>query len=342
MGVSDDGIPAGSGARQKVDPVWLAVPRYRWESEMKRNIWLTLGFAALITSSYAWEGALLRLGLKDADIQRIAEQECRKDYLGELPYGTSTARKALKGMTEEERAQAVREVAAMAKSLVLSPAFEKAHDEYIKKRYNAVSYGLKVQTQEEKMQAASKNPDAMMADMQRQVGIQLAKSYSQMDVSSLKMVFDQDLENWKKSASRPGREQAKFKQLLDKGTQLKALQQSNPEEFRKGYAVLKSSEMGGPDNWAELQAGGDVAAKEEQQKNYNQYALRPVLKKKLAEFVKLARSVDYEAQTTTNGVRKFIKPDYERRSNNWKLLFRVGKAPSLAAAQVAEQMMKEL
>ncbi|MBN9658456.1 MAG: hypothetical protein J0H49_09780 [Acidobacteria bacterium] len=309
---------------------------------MKRNIWLTIGFAALITSSYAWEGAMLRLGLKEADIQRIAEQECRKDYLGELPYGTSMARKAMKGMTEEERAQAVREVAAIAKALVLSPTFEKAHDEYIKKRYNAVNYGMKVQSQEEKIQAASKNPDAMVADMQRQVGIQLAKSYSQMDVSSLKMVFDQDMENWKQSAAGTGSDAAKYRKILAKGNALKPLQQSNPEEFRKGYAVLKSSEMGGPDNWAELQAGGDVAAKEEQQRNYNQYSLRPVLKKKLAEFVKLARSVDYEAQTTTTGVRKFVKPDYERRPNNWKLLFRVGKAPSLAAVQVAEQMMKEL
>ncbi|QOY86390.1 hypothetical protein [Paludibaculum fermentans] len=309
---------------------------------MKRNIWLTLGFGALITSSYAWDGALLRLGLKDADIQRIAEQECRKDYLGELPYGTSTARKALKGMTEEERAQAVREVAAVAKALVLSPAFEAAHDEYIKKRYNAVNHGLKIQSQEEKIKAASKNPDAMMADMQRQVGIQMAKSYSQMDAASLKLMFDQDLENWKQSAAATGSDAAKYKKILAKGNSLKALQQSNPEEFRKGYAVLKSSELGGPDNWADLQAGGDAAAKEEQQKNYNQYALHPVLKKKLAEFVKLARSVDYEAQTTTAGVRKFVKPDYERRPNNWKLLFRVGKAPSLAAAQVAEQMMKEL
>ncbi|WP_321473412.1 hypothetical protein [uncultured Paludibaculum sp.] len=309
---------------------------------MRRNIWLALGLGAVVTSTYAWEGALVRLGLKDQDIQRIAEQECRKDYLGELPYGTSAARKALKGMTEDERAQTVREIAAVAKALVLSPSFEKAHDEYIQKRYNAVNHGLKLQSQEEKMKAATKNPDAMLADMQRQVGIQMAKSYAQMDVSSLKMVFDQDLENWKHNAVGTGSEQVKYKKLLAKATQLKALQQTNPEEFRKGYALLKSVETGGPDNWAELQAGGDLAAKEEQQKNYNQYALRPVLKKKLAEFVKLARSVDYDAQTTTSGVRKFVKPEYERRASNWKLLFRFGKAPSLAAVQLAEQMMKEL
>lgn len=309
---------------------------------MNRSVWLILGLGALVTSGFAWEGFQARLGLKDPDVQRIAEQECRKAYLGELPYGTSMARKALKGMSEDERAQAVREIAAMAKAVVLSPAFQKAHDDYIKQHYNAVNHGLKVQSQEEKMKTATQNPGAMMADMQRQVGVQIAKSYSQMEVSSLKMVFDQDFQNWKQNASESGSDQAKYRKLLARATQLKALQISNPEEFRKGYALLKSVEMGGPDNWAEIESGGNRAAQEEQQKNFEQYALRPVLKKKLGEFVKLARSVDYAAQTEPAGRRKFVKPEYERQSSNWKLLYRFGKAPSMAAVQVAEQLLKEL
>lgn len=307
---------------------------------MRQNFWIALGFAALITTSYAWDGALGRLGLKDQDIVRIAEQECRKDYLGELPYTTSAARRALKGMSQDERAQAVREIAAIAKALVLSPAFEKAHDEYIKQHYNAVNHGRKVQTQEQKMAAAQKNPEAMIQDMQRQVGIQVAKSFAQMDISGLKMVFDQDVANWKNNAAESGSDQAKYRKIYARAQQLKAMQTSNPEEFRKGYALLKSIEAGGPDNWAAIESGGNQAAQEEQQKNYNQYSLHPVLKKKLAEFVKLARSVDYDAQLTPT--RKFVRQDYERRPNNWKLLYRFGKAPSMAAIQLAEQVLKEL
>lgn len=66
------------------------------------------------------------------------------------------------------------------------------------------------------------------------------------------------------------------------------------------------------------------------------------MKKRLQDFNTLARSVDYSAQVQTpDRFQYFVKPEYERKSSAWKMLFRLGKAPSLAAA-AAEQWLREL
>jgi hypothetical protein len=67
-----------------------------------------------------------------------------------------------------------------------------------------------------------------------------------------------------------------------------------------------------------------------------------VVTKRLQAFVTLARSVDFAAQTQTSGRSVvFVKPENERRSGEWKQLFRLGKEP-MAAVAAAEQWLKEL
>jgi hypothetical protein len=80
-----------------------------------------------------------------------------------------------------------------------------------------------------------------------------------------------------------------------------------------------------------------------EQLNYDQHRLKPTLKKKLTDFVTLARTVDFAAQTQIKaGKIVFVNPAYEQKPRPWKQLFRLGKEPVMAAVAAAEAWSREL
>jgi len=82
---------------------------------------------------------------------------------------------------------------------------------------------------------------------------------------------------------------------------------------------------------------------EEEQRAYVEHASRLELMKRLQEFVTLARSVDIAAQTKPQtGRAVFVNPAYERKPAAWKMLYRTGEEPTLAAVAAAKGWLKEL
>jgi hypothetical protein len=82
---------------------------------------------------------------------------------------------------------------------------------------------------------------------------------------------------------------------------------------------------------------------QEEQRSYNEHQLKVELKKRLQAFVTLARTVDFAAQTQERARRTvFVNPVYERKPSSWKMLYRLGKEPTLAAVASAEAWLKEL
>jgi len=153
-----------------------------------------------------------------------------------------------------------------------------------------------------------------------------------------------DLSGWERqSKSRNAKAQAKGQKLYTRAKALQPLIASDPEKFKKGYVVLKSIDMGGPDNEAELVAGGNKAQQEQEQTNWDKYNLRAVLKPKLSAIVAEASTVDFAAQTVRQGDKlKFVNPAYERKSDVWKAMYRAGKAPTATALEFARAWLKEL
>jgi hypothetical protein len=106
--------------------------------------------------------------------------------------------------------------------------------------------------------------------------------------------------------------------------------------------------MGGPDTWPGIEAATAAGAKaqtdnqaKQEQRAYDEHQLRVEMKRRLQNFVTLARSVDFAAQTREErGKRVFVNPTYERKPESWKMLFRLGKEPTLAAAAAAEAWLK--
>lgn len=71
-----------------------------------------------------------------------------------------------------------------------------------------------------------------------------------------------------------------------------------------------------------------------------------MIKKRLEEILKITADVDYAAELKDiewrgKKLRGFVKPEYERKSKEWKLAFRAGKPATDAVRAAAEKWLKE-
>jgi hypothetical protein len=301
-----------------------------------------VGLAIVTATAIAWQGGLAAVGLKDADVPETAKSYLLSGDSGALPglYALSGPMRTLwKSKGPTERAQEIRDLAAYAKKYVSTPAFEQMYNQWIKTTYHAVDHCMKIDPQADAQKAAA---NGGVDQMKNQMGAMIAQSMAQIPPQTLKMLFDQDLASWKDDTDKA--------KIYAQAKQIAPLFQTNPEAWKKQYLLLKSASMGGPStdaamatanaNTAKMQADATVR---NEQMAYDQHKLKVELKKKLQDFATLARSVDFSAQVQTRDrFQYFVKPEYERKSSAWKMLFRLGKEPSLAAATAAEQWLREL
>ena len=300
---------------------------------------------ALVAAVGAWQGVFSTLGLTQADFERDVREATRNFGNSlEAPWIPRKASQAAKAMSEEQRAAVVRELGAMAKALVMSPAFQKAHADHIKTAHQAVDHAIQVKSQEQMLAEASRGKaDDLTAAMTRQAAVQMAKALRESPVESVKMMFKDDVKSWTRQAQSTGSRKAKGEKFLARAKEIEPWADSKPEEFKKAYSLLKSAEMDGPSTEEELASTGNSVQLQEEQRQWNQFNLKGLLKKRLNAIVAEAATVDFAAQTTMSGsTKKFVNPAYERKSTVWKMMYRAGKAPTLAASDLAKAWLKEL
>jgi len=152
------------------------------------------------------------------------------------------------------------------------------------------------------------------------------------------------LSDWERqSKSTNAQTAANGRNLYSKAKVLQPLIASNPEQFKRGYVVLKSIDMGGAGDLASLESSGNRVRQEQEQENWNKHNLRAVLKVKLNGFIQIASTVDFAAQTVQQGrVVKFVNPAYQGKPDIWKACYRAGRAPTAAAIEFARGWAKEL
>jgi len=115
------------------------------------------------------------------------------------------------------------------------------------------------------------------------------------------------------------------------------------EAFKRGYAVIKSIDSGGPDTEAAVYAMHARVQQETEQAAYDQYNLKAQLRQQLTTFVAVASKVNFTAQTVEKGGQtKFVSPRDEAQGALWKACFRAGEAPTAAAVKLAKAWLSEL
>jgi hypothetical protein len=313
---------------------------------MKKQV-LAAVLLCLPVGVLAWQGGMAGIGVIESGLQPQLERITRQKGDG-LTLSILSPKQLLAAMALNPADQAVlmKELATAAKAIVMAPAFLAAHDAWIAKEYQAVNHGLKVKSADAVMKGAT--TDAGVSEMMKKVQQEAAAVYVQMTaqakIDDLKMMFDESLKEWTKDAARAkGTDKVKYTKIMAGATAIKDLSATNPDKFRRGFAVLLSAAADGPDT-EEAVFGASVSSKDEaEQQAWDKYNLRGGLKRVLAQAVAEAPSVDYAAATVQkSGVRVFVNPAYEKKSLTWKAMYRAGKLPTAAGLEVARAWLKEL
>ncbi len=296
--------------------------------------------AAGTLSLFALQSALTQLGWTQEQINQIA-QSYFSNSSAEVTMFTGWLTKpvhaSLLARGGPARAQIVRELALSAKRFVQAPGFAKTHDAWIGESLNAVNHGLKVE-------AAAPESMPSQSSMHGQLAASLAEGLKSVPAEGFQMMIKMELDSL-----RPDRNAAE-KTRFESTKRIQSLIPSRYEEAKKLYVNYMVAKMGGPADSASVEAAIQDAKRSEadqkrreQQLNYNKYNLKAQLRERLGAFVTLAKSVDFAAQTKMLANRRvFVNPAYESRNSNWKLLYRLGREPVMAALEVAEQWRREL
>lgn len=126
------------------------------------------------------------------------------------------------------------------------------------------------------------------------------------------------------------------KQVEDSLKQMTAIiaQQNTPEAQQRRLQMIKA------DRANRTQTYQTELAK--WQKDYPEDP-RPLVVRRLHEFLDLSATVDFNAQTSgPNHTGSFVKPEYQAQSDQWKLCFRAGKEATTAARTAVQTWLKEL
>ncbi|UFH54295.1 hypothetical protein [Spirosoma sp. KNUC1025] len=256
---------------------------------------------------------------------------------------TGSMRQMARRIPEESRAVTVRALGKVVRTYVESSVFKDAWLQDLRtiypydERYTAEGIAKKQQ-----------QDNAERAAMKSQLGAQMAamdQGFAQMDPAMLKMAAQSQLVREERElASLSGAERTTQAQHV---ANLKKMMSLPPAEFKKQYLASLKQQMLTNVNQENTNddLDKDRMAEERQKKaEFDAHAnFRPLLKKRLQDFITLSESVDFEARLVPMGRKQaFANPVYERKPSEWKFLYRMGKGPVMEARSFARQWLAEL
>jgi hypothetical protein len=143
-------------------------------------------------------------------------------------------------------------------------------------------------------------------------------------------------EQEKAQANAPADQKGIFKDILTSlRTMLKEVEKSDPSQDAEmdGFIRQNNDQM-----MAQFKEKQDAYAKE-----YPAGNPRPLIKRRLEEFLKATEGVDFAAKIVKKGdVWVFESPANENKDGQWKTAYRAGKEATEAARAIAREWLKEL
>lgn len=313
---------------------------------MKKHV-VTAGLICLPVAVWAWQGGMAAIGVTESGLQSQFERATRQKGDGlTLPILGAKELAAAKALSEPQQVVLMRELATAAKTIMMSPAFQSAHDAYIAKEYEAVNHDIQVKSlQQLAQQARSKDGAAELAlKMKREMASTYVKFAMETKIEDLKMMFAELVKEWTKNANNVKRsDRAKYAKLVTMAQPIGDLSATDPDKFRRGYAVLRSAAADGLDTEEAVFGAQAIGKKDNEQLMWDKHNLRGALKRVLAQAVAEAPTVDFAAETVQKGsTRVFVNPAYEKKSLTWKAMYRAGTGPAAAGVEIARAWLKEL
>jgi flagellar biosynthesis GTPase FlhF len=246
----------------------------------------------------------LGAGIEDFinDLKSTKEQ-VQQNIQGSLGYGSFSAPSACKLIPVSKRAAVVRAVGEFAKKYAQSDAFKQWYAEHREQHKPNQPEQLKTMAESRKQQ---------VADMKKALAEQ-EKAYKEAP-ANLKDAYKQAIEmtkNMLKEAEHPNKEQ---------DAQMDTYTAQANEQSKKDYQEKLAQ-------W---------------EKEYPANNPRPLIKRRLQEFLSATENIDFNAKLVDRDSRKvFANPEYEQKDGNWKLCFRAGKEATEAARAFAQSWLNE-
>lgn len=241
--------------------------------------------------------------------EHLAAMKTTKDAVQDfvqsgIAYGSFSYPTACAAIPMAKRAAVVRAVGEFARSFTRTQAFLQWYNSY----------------REEKKPSAPETTPAMADSRAKQIA-DLKASIAEQE---------------KAQANAPADQKGIFRDVIAALRQMvKELEKSDPAQDAQMDAYIKQANEEAVRGYKEK-----VAAWE---KEYPEGDPKPLLKRRLKEFLDATSGVDFSAKLVKrDDAMVFVNPAYENKDSRWKTAFRAGKDATEAARAIAQQWLKEL
>ncbi len=253
-------------------------------------------------------------------------------------------------LDSQARTGALQTALPLLKGIVVSDAVLKAHDEAIALSHGAVDHGLRLTPRPDPVKRAKEMMDRMQKDPGVMANPKFMEEFSRVQIEAAnagaEAAFDENLTFFTRPVAEVKNHLQTHREMYSVYPAGKKcvddalpLAESNPDRFRLQAFRCSMAAMGD----LKTEAEADRIRKERAQLLYDRMSSRAVIRRTLEEFVSVAQSVDFEAQTVVKGgTRVFVNPAYEKKSALWKMIYRNGKEPTGVAVQFAKAWLAEL
>ncbi|MDJ1501364.1 hypothetical protein [Xanthocytophaga agilis] len=289
--------------------------------------------------------ALSDLGMKMYDVETGVLENVKNESAWYF-FSSSAMRKVARQIPESARAEAVKTLGKVVRSYVESPEFKKQYVDWLKNKYP-----VDPPTAAERELENGASSEATKAAMNEQITT-AQQMFAQMPASSLAMALQAQIQQSESEiASLEGEEKTSRTKEVAAQKKMLAISKSNPEEFKKQYVAYMNKYMAGEvnnslaeDEERMKEARIHMEKRKKQQAVLDAHSdIKPVLRKRLQDFIVLCNSVDFTAKLTSTGYKQeFVNPAYQRKSSEWKMLFRIGKTATLSARDFAQEWLSQL
>jgi hypothetical protein len=227
--------------------------------------------------------------------------------------------KKAKALPAGSQASAVKSLAGLVKSYVMSDRFKKQWQQQLAEQniYDPKAKGDYMRLEELRKQEATQASAAAKSQKNAtDAQTQMAKTLKEHPEMEAMMKQQMSKEEW-----------AEMQKMM-KGEGNKEMVQAQAQSAQGQSDFLRKEE----------------ARVKETQKLWDENNYAAMVKLRLKKFIELANSVDFSAELKNGkyGKKEFVNPAYEKKSDLWKQLYRAGKEPVMAARDFAQQWLGEM
>jgi hypothetical protein len=268
-------------------------------------------------------------------IGEVKKSTVEQVYAGhfKMPWINGSVRSACKSLPAGVREATMLSLGKVVHDYVNSLEFEKEYFANVEKN---IRYKGPAAEDEKALAERRRREEYEMGQLKDPLSLDGAAMYCNAQANAGKMMLDLLKENPDMPLGTMTKED--YERIYKEGTRLRALFDSNKEDFKKQYVVFKVDQELRSQRASQTQDQQQERARIRQLSNYRQ-----IIRTDLQEFLNATADINFKAATKQQGNKTvFVDAIYEGKPLDWKFYFRCGPEAIAGARAYAQQWLKEL